>query len=109
MTGIGWAVDAVAWVGQLEVMDPDELPDEELPDDDIDPEELPDVGDPEEDPDDEAPPDAEGEPLEEASGGTAASALSPEESEPCEPHALNSSGSQSERRRTAPVNPIVAS
>ena len=108
MTGIGWSVDVVAWVGQLEVMAPDELPDDELPEDDIDPEELPDVGDPEEEPDEETPPDAEGEPLEEASGGTAASSLPPEESEPWEPHALKSSGSQSERRRTAPAIPIVS-
>jgi hypothetical protein len=106
MTGIGWAVDDVAWVGQLEVMAPDELPDEELPDEDIvEPDELPDE-DPEE-PDVEGPPDAEDEPLEEASG--AASALSLEDSEPLDPHALKSSGSQSERRRIVLLNPIACS
>ena len=107
MTGIGWAVDDVAWVPQSEVMAPDELLDEELPDEDmVEPDELPDEGDPEEEPDEEAPPDAE-DPLEEASGP--ASDLSLEASEPLDPHALKSSGNQRERRRSALLNPIVSS
>jgi hypothetical protein len=87
-------------------MAPDELPDEELPDEEIvEPDELPDEGDPEEVPEEEEPPDVEDEPLEEASA--AASDLSLEEFELLDPHALKSSGSQSEQRRSALLNPIV--
>ena len=65
MTGIAWADEVVAWVGQSRtgVVDPEELPDEDI----MGPEELPDevVVEPEELPDEEEPPDGEDEAPEE--------------------------------------------
>jgi hypothetical protein len=61
MTGMGWAVEVVAWVGQSLVMaDPEELPDdEEAPEVPPDDEETPlELADDEEAPEEE-PPDAD--------------------------------------------------
>jgi hypothetical protein len=82
MTGIAWADEVVAWVGQLRtgVVDPEESPDI------MGPEELPDevVVEPEELPDEEEPPDGEEEPPEEEPLEAAAS--------DCEAEALEEPG-----------------
>jgi hypothetical protein len=100
MTGIAWAEEVVGWVGQSRtgVVDPEELPDEDI----MEPEELPDevVVEPEELPDEEESPDEEEEAPEEEPPEAAASdfeAVALEGPGALERQLLTSSSSQIER------------